>query len=101
MCHQLPTHHTLKPTPKYGSPFPLCDWPIAPNLGFSLVSTQQTWPLIGRYTTNVASYWSILMMVIVTQLVGPVLGGVLHEVGGFFFPFVVMGALQVVLAFSR
>ena len=38
---------------------------------------------------------------IISQLVGPVLGGVLHEVGGFFFPFVVMGALQVVLALSR
>merc|ERR1719221_1831489 len=35
----------------------------------------------------------------VTQLFGPLIGGVMHEAGGFCLPFAVMGAFQVVLAF--
>ena len=49
-----------------------------------------------EFPSAVAQVFSVTRCVMnVTQLVGPVLGGVLHEVGGFFFPFVVMGSFQV------
>ena len=54
-----------------------------------------------EFPSAVAKVFSITRCVMnVTQLVGPVFGGVLHEIGGFFFPFVIMGSFQVVLALS-
>ena len=54
-----------------------------------------------EFPSAVAKVFSVTRCVMnVTQLVGPVFGGVLHEIGGFFFPFVIMGSFQVVLALS-
>ena len=54
-----------------------------------------------EFPSAVAKVFSITRCVMnVTQLVGPVFGGVLHEIGGFFLPFVIMGSFQVVLALS-
>merc|ERR1719342_128590 len=54
-----------------------------------------------EFPSAVAKVFSITRCVMnVTQLVGPVFGGVLHEIGGFFFPFVIMGSFQVILALS-
>ena len=36
----------------------------------------------------------------VCQLVGPALGGILLEAGGFYFPFAILGAIQIVLSLA-
>jgi len=52
-----------------------------------------------EFPTAVAKIFSMTRCVMnVAQLGGPVIGGILYEVGGFFCPFVIMGCLQVVLA---
>lgn len=38
-------------------------------------------------------------MMNIAQLLGPIVGGALYEVGGFMTPFVLMGAIQTVMAF--
>merc|ERR1719221_2145777 len=53
-----------------------------------------------EFPGSVAKVFSITRAVMnVTQLFGPLIGGVMHEAGGFCLPFAVMGAFQVVLAF--
>merc|ERR1719221_45862 len=53
-----------------------------------------------EFPCSVAKVFSITRAVMnVTQLFGPLIGGVMHEAGGFCLPFAVMGAFQVVLAF--
>ena len=53
-----------------------------------------------EFPSSVAKVFSVTRCVMnVTQLFGPVVGGVLHEAAGFYLPFVVMGGLQVILAF--
>ena len=51
-----------------------------------------------EFPSSVAKVFSVTRCVMnVTQLFGPVVGGVLHEAAGFYLPFVVMGGLQVIL----
>jgi len=53
-----------------------------------------------EFPGSVAKVFSITRCVMnVTQLFGPLMGGVLHEAGGFFLPFAVMGGFQIILAF--
>ena len=49
-----------------------------------------------EFPGSVAKVFSITRCVMnVTQLFGPLLGGVLHEAGGFYLPFAVMGGFQM------
>ena len=53
-----------------------------------------------EFPGSVAKVFSITRCVMnVTQLFGPLMGGVLHEAGGFYLPFTVMGGFQIGLAF--
>jgi len=53
-----------------------------------------------EFPGSVAKVFSITRCVMnVTQLFGPLMGGVLHEAGGFYLPFAVMGGFQILLAF--
>ena len=53
-----------------------------------------------EFPGSVAKVFSITRCVMnVTQLFGPLMGGVLHEAGGFYLPFAVMGGFQIILAF--
>jgi len=52
-----------------------------------------------EFPTSVAKIFSITRCVMnVAQLGGPIVGGLLYEAGGFMFPFVVFGAMQMVLS---
>ena len=52
-----------------------------------------------EFPGSVAKVFSITRCVMnVTQLFGPLLGGVLHEAGGFYLPFAVMGGFQMILS---
>jgi len=54
-----------------------------------------------EFPTAVAKIFSMTRCVMnVAQLGGPVVGGILYEVGGFFCPFVIMGCVQVVLSIA-
>lgn len=35
----------------------------------------------------------------IAQLAGPIVGGLLYEIGGFKMPFILMGCIQTVMAF--
>merc|ERR1719342_700741 len=51
-----------------------------------------------EFPGSVAKVFSITRCVMnVTQLFGPLMGGVLHEAGGFYLPFAVMGGFQMIL----
>ena len=52
-----------------------------------------------EFPSSVAKIFSITRSAMnIAQLFGPVLGGILYEAGGFFCPFLLMGAIQAVLA---
>jgi len=54
-----------------------------------------------EFPTAVAKIFSMTRCVMnVAQLGGPVIGGMLYELGGFFCPFAIMGSVQVVLALA-
>jgi len=54
-----------------------------------------------EFPTAVAKIFSMTRCVMnIAQLGGPVVGGILYEVGGFFCPFAIMGAVQVVLSLA-
>jgi len=54
-----------------------------------------------EFPTAVAKIFSMTRCVVnVAQLGGPVVGGILYEVGGFFCPFVIMGCIQIVLSIA-
>merc|ERR1719420_1440368 len=54
-----------------------------------------------EFPTAVAKIFSMTRCVMnIAQLGGPVVGGILYEVGGFFCPFAIMGAIQVVLSLA-
>ena len=38
-------------------------------------------------------------MMNIAQLAGPIVGGLLYEIGGFKMPFILMGCIQTVMAF--
>lgn len=53
-----------------------------------------------EFPSSVAKIFSMTRCVMnVAQLAGPIIGGVLYEAGGFVCPFVIMGSIQVCLAF--
>lgn len=52
-----------------------------------------------EFPNSVAKIFSLTRMAMnVAQLAGPIIGGVLYEVGGFYMPFLVMGLIQVNIA---
>merc|ERR1712240_283756 len=67
----------------------------------SLVITSTFTYTATEFPTAVAKIFSMTRCVMnVAQLGGPVVGGILYEVGGFFCPFVIMGSVQVVLSLA-
>jgi len=54
-----------------------------------------------EFPTAVAKIFSLTRCVInIAQLGGPIVGGILYQVGGYFCPFAIMGACQVVLSLA-
>jgi len=53
-----------------------------------------------EFPDSVAKVFSFTRMVMnVTQMVGPAIGGILLQYGGFHFPFVILGGIQIITAF--